>query len=167
MTVDQIAAIYAELKEISLVPLDPQLGFTFYADQVVIARRAQDRIGDMMIAVNRDTARVRVALRSLKEIARLGGSVTGDRVVEQISQLENEADDLKFAARSLQLKAILVRQSVFDIRLHMQVMETRLKLGEVAPPEAVKQTNSGSDTSESAMMVERFLNTETRGAPQH
>jgi hypothetical protein len=167
MTSEHIAAIYAELKGMSVIaPHTPQMGFSFYAERVAEARIIQDRLGDLIIMVNKDTARVRVATRTLKEIARLQGTTHDVRTADQLGSLANEADDLKYVAESLAIKAQLIRHSILDIRLVLTIMEAQIKLGEVAPvAKAAKPQVSGPDTSESAMMVERFLDSDARGTP--
>jgi hypothetical protein len=171
LTSAQIADIYTELNEMTvLVHQQPQLGFTYYADFIAAARIKQERLGDLTILVNRHRAEVRVKLRCVRELKQLDPT---NELVREFAALENEFDELRYLADSLDVKSKLVRNSMFDVRLLLQIMESQLKLGEVQPPSeepiagaSVEEETRAhehiatSGTSESARMADEFLTSE-------
>lgn len=171
MTRERVLEIYRELENL-VVPVekDPTLGLTYLREKMVDCRHGQDRIGTLLLEVNRDFSRVRQALRARKTAFTLAKSAGQTQILDdlrnQLNQVEDEFDDLRLLQQVIESRASNMKMTSSDIRLLVSVVETQMKLGEIradrpspfrtnrvdGPPSNVSSeppiSNSGPDLSQ-------------------
>lgn len=117
-----------------VLPQSPQLGFEFYRELLTSVRAHQDRVGDLIIEVNRDFARVKITQRGTRKQIEIAGPAQAGPFRDTLLKIEDEADELRYLLDSLRMKKSNLSGASSDIRLTVSVMESQVKLGEVRKP---------------------------------
>lgn len=147
MTKDERQAIYQEIEGLSirLETQAPEMGPRYYMERMQDCRRAQDRVVDLCVRVNREMSRARMDLRA----AQAGVTMAADTATmiefrDAANRLEAEEMDLRLLYKSLEVRRGNLRGMAQDIRTITKLMDDQRGLGSVAPAEEAGEERPSS-----------------------
>lgn len=138
MNSEEIQKMYQELETLTVkLERSPQRGLSYLHEKMLECREKQDRVGDLLLKVNRVRAGIRRSIRGLKAAIEI--SAVGENA-QQLSEVRNELrtwedqeDEVRYLSEVILSKQSNLRMTSSDIRLLCSVVEQQIKAGEIVP----------------------------------